>query len=155
MPKLRERAREEHGFSLIELMVVMLIIGLLAAIGIAAYLNQRGKGEDVEAKSGVQTAANALEVCGQENDGRYDRPSEPCDKARLLQIEPSLGDYGPRLEEPVLNPSTFEVTIHSKRASDVTFTVARQPDGTFDRRCTVGAYDKGGCPRPGGAGPDW
>jgi prepilin-type N-terminal cleavage/methylation domain-containing protein len=157
LSKLRERVREEHGFSLIELMVVVLIVGLLASIALAIFTNQRGKGTDVQAKAGVQAAARAMEVCGQENDGRYDKPSSPCDRAALIQVERSLADFGALLDEPTLAADTYTVAVHSKRApSEVTFSVEKMPDGTFDRQCTIGSQDKGGCPRPGGgAGPDW
>jgi type IV pilus assembly protein PilA len=54
---LKERRQSEEGFTLIELMVVVLIMGILMAIAIPTFLATQGSAHDASAKS---NATNAL-----------------------------------------------------------------------------------------------
>jgi len=140
--KLRKRAQSEKGFTLIELLVVILIIGILAAIALPAFLNQRGKAQDTEAKSAVRTAQTAMETF------YTDEQNYITTAPGLKLIEPSLSSgQGSTLAvvPGTATADTYKVTVTSKTGNN--FSIEKLSAGTVKRTCTT--ISTSGCPSTG------
>lgn len=58
--QIKTNHSNEEGFTLIELMIVVVIIGILAAIAIPIFANQQKSAADAALKSDIKTTANAM-----------------------------------------------------------------------------------------------
>jgi type IV pilus assembly protein PilA len=139
--KLRVRVQGESGFTLVELLVVMLILGLLAAIAIPSFFNQRDKAKDADAKAHARTAQTAIETYATDNHGSY----ADATPTLLKGIETTLND-SINLQVSGLGEKTYTVTVGSEVGGQ-TFSINRDADGVLDSECTV--HNKGGCPSDG------
>jgi type IV pilus assembly protein PilA len=149
--KLRQRmSQDESGFTLVELLVVMLILGILAAIAIPAFLNQRSKANDSDAKTAANTAQTAIETLATDNNGSY--ASANGNPGALTAIEPALNNASFTV---VSGADTYTITVTADTTNN-TFSVSRAANGTVTHPCTVAsASNRGGCPGTGGNPGDW
>jgi type IV pilus assembly protein PilA len=132
-----ERSRDESGFGFVEILVVILIIGVLAAIALPAFLNQKTKAYDAAAKELVHSAAITAETIATDNNGQYTKVTA----AELNKYEPTIqiaagggNAYVSTLTPPEANG--YSVTATAASTGDE-FTISKSSTtGAMTRTCT-------------------
>jgi type IV pilus assembly protein PilA len=137
---------------LVELLVVMLIVGVLAAIAIPSLFNQRDKARDADAKAAVRTAETAMETYGTDHNGSYNGATA----VDLTGIESALTGVdladpvpGSAAGPPADNPqNSYTVSVTSDTGN--VFSVTRHATGATEATCSTAG--SGGCPTGGAWG---
>jgi type IV pilus assembly protein PilA len=121
------RGEDERGFTLIELMVVVLIIAILIAIAIPTFLGAKSRAQDKSAQSSLRNAlTNAKGIYTDSED--YANATA----AALLAAEPSLSfvtpSTGPK-EVSVTSPSASTFVAASRSKSGKCYAIADNING--------------------------
>lgn len=129
---MRDIEDQERGFALIELLVVILIIGILAAIALPSFTGQSDKADDAAAKSTARNLVAQVEACYALT-GSYPQ----CESGSA-----SLDTGGIAGAVALGDADGYEVSAVSETGN--TFVITKSGDGV-DRTCTDAGSPDGGC----------
>jgi type IV pilus assembly protein PilA len=139
------RGDGESGVTLIELLIVILIIGILAAIALPAFLGQQAKATDANAKSNARELLSEVESCYITTED-YSECMDPSGTGLPL----AAGGTVPAAQSvSVLDASDKSgdgFTIVARSKSTAYFSIARgDGGGALQRTCTTAGTGQGGC----------
>jgi type IV pilus assembly protein PilA len=151
----RLQGEREGGFTLIELMVVVLIIAILIAIAIPTFLGARSRAQDRAAQSNLRNALTAEKAYYTDNQAYY----ATAGAAELKKIEPSL-TFDAAADTASIEGSigyalvSGAIVLGTKSASGTCFYVKDTPTGA-SAGTTYGSAQPAGspavCPKPSAA----
>ena len=135
----------EDGFTLIEILVVILIIGVLAAIAIPSFLNQTSKAFDASAKELAHSAQIAVEDYATDHSGNYTGLTAAALPTydSTIQTTSNGGNNAYVMGVTNATANSYTVTTSSANGSE-TFSITRL-NGMITRTCTPSSGQHGGC----------
>jgi type IV pilus assembly protein PilA len=141
--------REEAGFTLPEVLIVCVVLGILAAIALAQFLGKSRMADDADAKSNVRSLQAQVESCFTDaQDFGSCTGSGPGDQLGSNLGLPMGGSPG-QVRVSATTQSTYEITAISKATSggaNHRFILTRDPAGRVQRTCVAGPTNSdGGC----------
>lgn len=131
--RLAECTNSNDGFSFPELLVVILIIGVLAAIAIPAFLSNATKATDVQAKELVRNAETTAETYALDHGGNYEGLSATALAAEEPTIATTASKQHAWLSEAKGHENEYTLTATATNEDELTIT--RAADGTVTRTC--------------------
>ncbi|GJM43296.1 MAG: hypothetical protein DHS20C21_01380 [Gemmatimonadota bacterium] len=140
--------RRDDGFTLIELMIVVVVIGILIAIGLANYSNMQNQAKVAHVKHNMHAVQLAVEDFANRNNGNYPTNAASTTAEGAMTVA-ALLPGGSMPQNPfTVAPTTLDFTniLGTAPATDpaggVSLNVGQTVvGGAFDRYDIVGASD--------------
>ena len=131
--------------TLVELLVVLLIVGVLAAIAIPSFFSQSDKATDAAAKASARTAAGAIEVYSTDHDGSYASATSAALHGIEATIDPARVTVTNSGGSGAPGDRSYRVTATSATGND--FWLDRDSSSVTTLGCVVPGH--AGCPSNG------
>jgi len=139
--RLPSALRRQDGFSFIEILVVMIVLGILAAIVLPTFLGQTGQGSDASAKSDTRSVVDAVEHCSTDGEDYTG-----CDEEAELGLSGLPWGNGPG-KVSVISSAAREYAVRATSDANHEFTWTKRPNGSVERTCAPAG--EGGCDSSG------
>ncbi len=114
MKNLRRNFRNQAGFNLIELMIVIAIIALLIGVGIPAYRSMVNNGNETSAAQSINTIKTLQIGYASKHQGKFAPSFE--ELIRTAQLDERFAG-----EAPVVNGYIFKLTVQEPTGSQPAF----------------------------------